>query len=50
MQYRTTKSAQGVAGGCIYQGKMIFYRQSYYNPHFILLWLNPDVAEISLRC
>ena len=25
-------------------GKMIFYRQSYHNPHFIILWLNPDVG------
>ena len=30
VQYRTAKDAQGVVGGCIYLGKMIFYRQSYY--------------------
>ena len=28
VQYRTTKNAQGVVGGCIYLGKMIFYRPS----------------------
>ena len=31
MQHRTTKFAQAVVGGCIYLGKMIFYRQSYYD-------------------
>ena len=36
VQYRTTK--------------MIFYRQFYCNPDFILLWLNPDVAEIPSGC
>ena len=44
VQYRTTKTAQGVPGGCTHLRKMIFYRQSYYNPHFIPLWLNPDVG------
>ena len=50
LQYRTTKSVQGVVGGCIYLGKMIFYRQSCCSPDFILLWLNPDVAETVLGC
>ena len=50
MQYRTTKTAQGIVGGYIYLGKIIFYRQSCYNPEFVLLWLNPDVAEIPLGC
>ena len=36
--------------GCIYLGKMIFYRQYYHNPDFILLWLNPNVAETTLGC
>ena len=48
VQYMATKTAQGVVGGCIYLEKLIFYRQSYHNPDFILLWLNPDVAEIPL--
>ena len=40
----TTKTAQRVAGSCIYLEKMIFYRQSYYYLDFILLLLYPDVA------
>ena len=35
VQYMATDTAQGVADGCIYLKKMIFYRQS--NPDFILL-------------
>ena len=50
MQHKTTKTAQGVVGDCIYLGKMIFYRQSYHNQDFILLWLYPDVAKILLGC
>ena len=50
VQYSTIKTAQGVVGGCIYLAEMIFYRQSYHNPDFILLWLNPDVAEILFGC
>ena len=46
VQYRAAKTAQGVVGGCIYLGNMIFYRQFYHSPDLILLWLNPDVAEI----
>ena len=30
VQYWTTKTAQRAVGGCIYLGKMMFYRQSYY--------------------
>ena len=29
VQYRTTKTAQGVVHGCTYLRKMIFYKQSY---------------------
>ena len=50
VQYRTTETAQGAIGGCIYLGKMIIYRQSYYNLDFILPWLDPYVAEIPLGC
>ena len=50
VQYRTNKTAQGVVGGYIYLGEIIFYRQSCYNPDFILLWLNPDAAWILLGC
>ena len=50
MQYRTTKTAQGVVGDYIYLGKNIFNRQPCYNPDYILLWLNPDAAEIPLGC
>ena len=50
VQYRTTKTAQGGVGGCIYLGKMIFYRHSEYNPDFILLWLNPDFESPTLLC
>ena len=50
MKYRTTKTTQGVVGGCVYLGKKILYRQPYYNLDFILQWLYPDVAEITLGC
>ena len=50
VQQRTTKTAQEVLGGCIYLGTMIFYRQSYHNPDFILMWLKLDVAAIPLGC
>ena len=50
VQYRTTETAQGVASGCIYLGKIIFHRQSYYNSHFILPWLNADVLDFLLGC
>ena len=50
MQYRATKTAEGVVGGYIYLGKVIFYKQSCYNPDFVLLWLNPDDAEIPIGC
>ena len=46
MRYRTAKIAQGVFGGFIYLGKMIFYRQSYYNINFITPWLCPDILEV----
>ena len=45
--YKTTKTAQGIVGGCTYLEKMIFYTQSYHNLDFILLWLNPDVRQRS---
>ena len=41
---------RGAVGSCIYLGEMIFYGHTYYNPGFILLWLNPNVAEIPLEC
>ena len=50
VQYRTTKTVQGIVGGCIYLGKMVFYGQSYYNLDFVPLWLNPDVADIPVGC
>ena len=50
MQYKTTKNAQELISGFFYLGKMIFYRQSYYNPDFSQLWLNPDATEIPLVC
>ena len=50
VQYRANKTAQGVIGGGIYLGKMVFYRQSYQNLDFILLMLSPDVGEIPLGC
>ena len=50
MQYRATKTPEGVVGGYIYLGKVIFYKQSCYNPDFVLLWLNPDDAEIPIGC
>ena len=50
VQYRTTKTSQGVVGSYIYLGKIIFYRQSCYNPDFVLLWLNPDAAELPSEC
>ena len=44
VQYRTTKTAQGLGGGLwlSLSGKIIFYRQSYLNLNFILLWLYPE--------
>ena len=50
MQYRTTKTAQGVVDAYIDLVKIIFYKKFCYNPDFILLWLNPDAAEILLGC
>ena len=53
VQYWTTKTAQRVVVFIWWRlylsGKMIFYRQSYCNPGFILLWLNPDVRLRSLQ-
>ena len=40
VQPRTTKTAQGVVGGCIYLGKMIFCRESLPLPRFL-----PAVVE-----
>ena len=39
-----------VVGDCMYLGKMIFYKQSYYNIDFVPLRLSPDVAETHLGC
>ena len=50
VQYKTTKTAQGVDGGCSYLGQMILYKHCYYSLDSILLWLYPDVAEIPLGC
>ena len=35
---------------CFLFEKRVFYRKPYNNLDFILLWLNPDVAEILLAC
>ena len=45
VQYRTVQTARGggIVGDNIYLGKIIFYRQPYYNLDFILSWLYPYV-------
>ena len=51
--YQNCSRGGGGGGGYLavfYLGKMTFYRQSYCNPDFILLWLNQDVAQIPLGC
>ena len=49
MQYKTTKTAQRVAGGGIYLGNDIFILQAIY-PRFHHTAMNPDVPEILLGC
>ena len=39
---RTTRTVQGGRWWLSLSSKMIFYRQSYYNPDFSLLWLDPE--------
>ena len=50
MQYKTTKTTQGVVGSYIYLVKILFYSQSCYNSGLILQWLNPDAVETPLGC
>ena len=45
--WQKPKIVQGVVGGCIYLGNMIFCRQSYQNLDFML---SPGVGEIHLGC